>query len=166
MHILISKMGENNAVVASQKRLAALLGCHVNTIIRAVRDLEADRWIEVRQVGGTGTVNAYVINDRVAWHGPRQGIRHSWFSATVLLSDDEQPDRAVLDELPPLRKFPRVYPDEKQLPSGEGLPPPSSPALPGLEVDLPATATPERRGEPVTIGALVGRLVQDREPSE
>ncbi len=155
MHILISRMGENNAVVTSQKNLARLLGCHVNTIIRALRDLEADRWIEVRQIGGTGSINAYVVNDRVAWHGPRDGIRHSLFSATVLVSDDEQPDRHNLDELPPLRKFPRVYPDEKQLPSGPGLPPPSEPALPGLEADLPATAQPKRHGEPVAIGQLL-----------
>ncbi len=155
MHVLISRMGEHNAVVTSQKNLARLLGCHVNTIIRALRDLESDRWIEVRQIGGTGSINAYVVNDRVAWHGPRDGIRHSLFSATVLVSDDEQPDRHELDELPPLRKFPRLFPDERQLPTGEGLPPPSEQALPGLEADLPALVEPERQGEPVAIGQLL-----------
>jgi DNA-binding transcriptional MocR family regulator len=155
-------MGEHNAVVTSQKNLARLLGCHVNTIIRALRDLESDRWIEVRQIGGTGSINAYVVNDRVAWHGPRDGIRHSLFSATVLVSDDEQPDRHELDELPPLRKFPRLFPDEKQLPTGEGLPPPSEQALPGLEADLPALAEPERRGGPMAIGQLLKGIAPDQ----
>lgn len=41
--------------------------------------LAEDRWIEVRQIGENGTVNAYIVNDRVAWFGPRDGIRYSLF---------------------------------------------------------------------------------------
>ncbi len=162
MHILIANMGAENAVAVSQKNLARLLGCHVNTIIRALRDLEADRWIQVVQVGGTGSINAYVINDRVAWYGPRDGIRYSSFTATILASDDEQPDRHSLDEQLPLRKFPRLYPDEKQLPTGPGMPPPSEPALPGLDADLPALEEVARRSEPVAIGQLLKSIVPDQ----
>lgn len=140
MHLLLSRMGENNAVVISQKNLAKLMECHVNTVSNAIRDLVARQWIEVRQLGERGTVNAYIVNSRVAWYGPRDGIRHALFSASVVVSEDEQPDRADLDRLPPLRQIPRMYPDERQLPTGEGLPPPSEPSIPGLEPDLPSLA--------------------------
>src|SRR3546814_6297989 len=33
-------------------------------------------WIEVRRIGENGTVNAYVLNDRVVWSGPRVGLRY------------------------------------------------------------------------------------------
>lgn len=38
----------------------------------------------------------------------------------------------------PLRKLPRI--GEFQLPSGDGLPPPSQPFLDGFEPEIPATA--------------------------
>jgi len=141
MHILTSRVGENNAVIISQKNLMALTGASRRTVQRALSVLEDDRWIEIRQVGQNGTVNAYVINDRVAWSGKRDGIRYSLFSATVVLSDDEQPDQAELGEQDPLRKLPSLFGDERQLPSGEGLPPPSQPDFEGMEQDLPAKKT-------------------------
>lgn len=153
MHMLIAKMGENNAVVISQKNLARICGCHVNTVIKALKDLEADRWIEVVQVGGTGTINAYVVNDRIAWYGPRDKIRHSLFSATVVVAEDDQP--ALTDEQKPsLRQFPRLFPGEKQLPAGPGEPPPTSPPLPGFETDLPEM---KRSDDARPIGDLLGR---------
>ena len=108
--------------------------------------LTEDRWIELRQIGDRGTINAHVINDRVAWSGKRDGIRYSLFSAAVVLSDDEQPDREELDQLEPLRRIPSIYQGERQLPSGDGLPPPSEPSLPGMEPDLPATHAPRHDG--------------------
>lgn len=75
----------------------------------------------------------------MAWSGKRDGIRYSLFSAIVVLSEDEQPDRDQLGQQEPLRRVPSLFRDEKQLPSGDGLPPPAEPALPGMEVDLPAT---------------------------
>src|SRR3546814_6012979 len=84
-----------------------------------------------------GTVNAYVLNDRVVWSGPREGLRYSLFSATVVVSDSEQPDRDTLGKQEPLRRLPPI--GERQLPHGDGLPPPSRPFLDGIEPDLPAT---------------------------
>lgn len=140
MHLLTSRIGTNNAVVVSQKDLAALMGVKsVTTVKTALAVLEADRWIEVRQIGKNGTVNAYVINDRVAWSGKRDGIRYSLFSATVIAADEDQPDRAELGHQDPLRKVPSLFRDEYQLPDGHGLPPPSQPFLDGMEPDLPAT---------------------------
>ena len=143
MHLLVARMGEHNAVVVSQKTLAHLMDRHVNTVKNALRVLRDRRWIEIRQIGERGTVNAYIVNDRVAWVGKRDGIRYSLFSANVIVSDDEQPDRSELGVQEPLRPLPQLQPGEQQLPTGPGLPPPSEPALPGMEPDLPATSIPD-----------------------
>jgi len=96
--------------------------------------------LEIRQIGERGTVNAYVLNDRVVWSGPREGIRYSLFSAAVVVSDYEQPDQAELGQKPALRRLPSLFPGERQLPTGPGLDPPSEPALPGMEPDLPSAS--------------------------
>lgn len=140
MHLLVARVGEHNAVVVSQKTMAKIMDRHVNTVKTAFKTLRDRNWIEIRQVGERGTVNAYIVNDRVAWTGKRDGIRYSLFSAAVVLSDEEQPDRAQLGFQEPLRKVPSLLHGERQLPSGDGLPPPSEPSLPGMEPDLPTTA--------------------------
>lgn len=139
MHILTARIGEHNAVVVSQKTLAKLMKCSRRTVQRAVDVLVQDRWIELRQIGENGTVNAHIINDRVAWSGKRDGIRYSLFSAAVIVSDAEQPDRADIGHQEPLRKVPSLFRGEAQLPSGDGLPPPSQPFFDGMEPDLPST---------------------------
>ena len=139
MHILTARVGEHNAVVISQKTLRSLMGCSRPTVQRALDVLAQDKWIEIRQIGESGTVNAYVINDRVAWTRNRDGLRYSLFSAAVVVSEEEQRDREELGKLEPLRKVPSLFRDEAQLPSGPGLPPPSQPFLGGMEPDLPAT---------------------------
>lgn len=143
MHLLVARIGENNAVVISQKNLIRLMGASRPTVQRAVKKLRDDLWIEVRQIGDRGTTNAYVVNDRVAWLGRRDGIRYSLFSAAVVISDDEQPDAAELDRQEPLRQIPSIGRGEQQLPTGPGLPPPSEPTFPGMEVDLPAKSLPD-----------------------
>lgn len=146
MHVLTARVGENNAVVISQKNLARLVQGSERGVRDAIRLLCADRWLEIRQIGGRGTVNAHVINDRVAWSGARDGIRYSLFSATVIASSDEQPDAAELVHQEPLRRLPGLFRDEQQLPSGDGLPPPSQPSFPGMEPDLPATTHSDDAG--------------------
>jgi len=138
MHLLVSQLGEHNAVIISQKNLAKLVGVTDRTVRNSLKLLKNENWIDIRQIGQNGTVNAYVVNDRVAWTGKRDGIRYSLFSATVIASDDEQPDQNQLEHNQPLRKLPSLFHGERQLPSGDGLPPPSEPNLPGMEPDLPA----------------------------
>lgn len=145
MHVIVGNMERHNALVASIPNLQRLMGCSRNTVIRAVAVLRENNWIEVRQIGAAGTTNAYIVNDRVAWSGARNGIRYSLFSAAVLVSDDEQPDQAELSSQPPLERIPTMYPGERQLPTGPGLDPPTQPPLVGLEPDLPARI---RDGEP------------------
>lgn len=139
LHLLVARVGRHNAVIISQKTLAELMGRSRDTVKRAVMELRAGRWIEVRQIGDRGTVNAYILNDRVAWQGKRDGIRYSLFSAQVVVSEAEQPDE--IDEQPALRSVPTLYPGERQLPTGDGLPPPSEPSLPGFEPDLPSRSS-------------------------
>lgn len=111
MHILVARVGDNNAVVASQKTLGELMRKSRDTVKRAIATLKENNWIEVRQIGDRGTVNAYIINDRVAWSGPRGGIRYSLFSATVIASDEEQTDRDSLGRQASLRRAPALMLD-------------------------------------------------------
>jgi hypothetical protein len=145
LHLLAARVSEHNAVVVSQAALAKLMGVHINTIKRALEVLRAENWLEIRQIGASGSVNAYVLNDRAVWSQPRAGLRFSLFSANVVAIDDEQPDREELGQQEPLKRLPRT--GEAQLPAGPGLPPPSQPFFNGLEPDLPATGAPEEQSE-------------------
>lgn len=135
LHHLVAQMGHQNAVVVSQKTLAKLMGIHERTVRRAVADLVEDCWIQMVRIG-KGKEAAYVVNDRVAWGQPRDELRLSIFSATIV-ADIEDQDTAALEHSD-LRRIPSLFPSERQLPAGPGEPPPSQPALPGMEVDLPA----------------------------
>ena len=134
MHLLVAKMGHQNAVVVPQKVLAKLMGAHERTVQRAVADLVSDNWIEVIRLNGAGTICAYVVNDRVAWGQPRDQLRLSVFSAAVVADYDDQEDAKTGQSL---RQIPVLFSGERQLPSGPGEDPPAQPALDGLEHDLP-----------------------------
>jgi len=144
MHLLTARVGDNNAVVVSQKTLQELMQCSRPTVQRALNTLTQDRWIETHQIGESGTVNAYVLNDRVAWIKNRNGLRYSLFSATVIVSENEQPNDDLVENKEALRVLPKLFRDEAQLPHGEGLPPPSQPFLPDMEPDLPYTENPRQ----------------------
>lgn len=146
MHLIIAHMGRHNALVASQATLATMLGCTVRTIQRALEPLRDGHWLEVRSIGATGSASAYIVNSRVAWTGSRDGLRHSLFDATVLVSEVEQPDRDQLEHQEPLQRLPDLAPGEQQLPTGEGLPPVSQPSFLGLEPDLPARGAKQPKG--------------------
>ncbi len=135
MHILCANVGKYNSVVISQAELARLCDISIRSVKNAIAILKKNNWLEVRQLGSTSSVNAYIINDRVAWHGSRDGVRRSLFTATIVAVEDEQPDQDQLENQPPLRKLPKI--GERQLPTGPGLDPPSEPALPGMEPSLP-----------------------------
>ena len=143
LHLLAANVGENNAVVASQKVLAKLMGSSTSTVKRALKVLEEGNWIEVAQIGQSGTVNAYVVNSRVAWTEARDQLRYARLKADVLLTSDEQP-RPIGDDREPLHHLPRI--SEMQIPTGQGLPPPSEPPLPGMEPDLPSTPDRDKDG--------------------
>jgi hypothetical protein len=168
MHLLAARVGEFNAVVISQKTLAELAGASRRGVQNALKLLEQDQWIQLVRIGDTGSVNAHVINDRVIWSASRDKLRFSKFSAVVIASAQEQPNPDLLDSSDPLRSLPRE--DERQIPSGVGLPPPVEQSLPGMELDLPAS--PERSGidEPRSIAQIVKGIVPanavDRDPAQ
>ena len=137
LHVLAANVGDQNAIVASHKILARLMGASASTVKRALNTLSEGNWIEVHQIGASGTVNAYVLNSRVAWTEGRDRLRYARLKAEVLLAEDEQGAGALDAPKAALYSLPRI--GEIQIPSGNGLPPPSSPALPGMEPDLPAT---------------------------
>jgi len=136
MHFLVANMGREGALVASQPTLESITGMSVSTIKRAVAALVAGNWIEVRQVGGKGGANAYIVNERVAWTQARDKKHYALFSASVLLSEEEQRDG--IEAAPALRKFPLLKPGEIPLPSGIGAKPPVQTDIPGLEAKLPS----------------------------
>lgn len=140
-------------MVISQKNLARLVKGSERGVRNALQLLCDDHWIEIRQIGGRGTVNAHVINDRVAWSGKRDGIRYSLFSANVVLSDDEQPDVSEIGTQSPLRRLPMI--GENQLPAGPGLPPPSQPFLDDLAPELPAAGNPPEVSIPPEIAQAI-----------
>lgn len=135
LHHLISRMGQQNAVVVPQKLLAKIMGAHERTVQRALADLVAEQWVQVVKLNGPGTISAYVVNDRVAWGQPRDELRLSVFSAAVIANAEDQ-DPKTLEPLE-LRRIPLIFSSEMQSPTGSGLEPPSQPSLPGLELDLP-----------------------------
>lgn len=139
-HFLVANMEQSGAVVASYATLAKMSGMSVSTIRRAIDDLKAGRWIEVVQIGGKGGANAFVINSRVGWSQGRDKLHLAAFTARVIVDHDEQHS---IDDAP-LRRIPTLMPGEMQLPSGQGEDPPSQPAIPGLEPDLPSLTVQER----------------------
>jgi len=134
LHHLVAQMGHQNAVVIPQAVLAKLMNRSVDTVQRAVKDLVAGGWIQVVRLG-RGKEAAYVVNDRVAWGQPRDQLRLSVFSASVVADFDDQ-DEALLGH-GDLRRIPTLYPGELQLPTGPGEEPPSQPIFEGMEPDLP-----------------------------
>jgi hypothetical protein len=114
LHIIISNMGRHNAVVMSQAMLAKLARCSDRTVRRSLDVLRKGNWIEVRQMGPTGTVKVFIVNDRVAWAGSRDGIRYSMFGADIVVCDAEQPDATELGAQEPLQRVPTLFPGERQ----------------------------------------------------
>lgn len=134
MHLITARIGDHNAVVMSIPTIMSLMGASRPTVVRAINLLREDLWVQTVQIGGSGTANAYVVNDKVAWTGARDGIKFSLFSASVIVSSSDQTYQ--IDNQKPLRKLARI--GELQMPTGGGLPPPSQPFLEGFEPEIPS----------------------------
>jgi hypothetical protein len=131
MHRFVALMGHQNAVVVSQKTLAKVMGCTDRTIRSALADLVRERWVQVVQLGASGTVNAYVVNSNVAWGEKRdQRGRLAVFSAVVVGDLEDQPANAL--EAAALRRVPVIFPPERALVIGDGEPG-AQIALPGMD---------------------------------
>lgn len=118
VHLLTSMLDKDaQGVVISQKLMAKVLGCHVNTVKRSVEHLKKNGWVQVVQVGSTGTSNAYVLNAAVAWVKGREDMRLGCFRARVVADAAEQDEETLA--VTNLRKIPVAYPPETVLPVGE-----------------------------------------------
>jgi len=162
LHHLVAQMGNQNAVVISQKLLSKLLGVSDRTIRTAISALVAENWIQAVRIG-RGKESAYVVNDRVAWGQPRDQLRLSVFSAAIVADFDEQ-DEGLLGH-GDLRRIPTIFPGERQLPTGPGEAPPSQPFIGGMEPDLPARKIDPETGEilqPLTEAQQLENLGQQR----
>lgn len=121
MHILCAHVGEFNAVAIAQPLLAKMMGCTERTVRNALAPLVEGNWIQVVQMGARGTVNAYVINDRVAWTRNRDERKsYSLFSAMIVADAADQTPETL--DGPALRRLPMIYPPEQALPTGPGEP--------------------------------------------
>ena len=128
---LVSMMGHQNAVVISQETLAQMMNIHVRTVMRALKLLADENWIQIVRFGARNTVNAYVVNANVAWGESRDQIgRLSVFTATVIASSNDQDAQTLSNR--ELRKLPIIYPPEEVLPHGDGEPG-AQIAFPGME---------------------------------
>lgn len=139
MHILVANLDKQNAVVVNQKTLAKMAGLSERTVRNALIVLKNESFIDIIRLNGPGTVNAYVLNDRVVWTGKSSDKVHlSLFSASII-ADAEFQDEETLENSHKhkLRQLPWI--GEIQLPHGEGEPPVSQRLLDGMEPDLPAT---------------------------
>ena len=105
LHFLAGGVGNQNAVVISQKAIAKVLGLSDRTIIRAVQELVEGNWIQVVRLGA-GRECAYVLNDRVAWADKRENLRFSRFTAEVIADAEDQPAETL--EGPELRQIPAM----------------------------------------------------------
>ncbi len=145
MHRLVAMMGHQNAVVISQKTIAKLMKCSVDTVQRAIKALERGNWIQAVRLNGPGTVSAYVVNANVAWGESRDQIgRLAVFTASVVADAADQPEGQL--ERSDLRKIPLIYPPEQALPVGEGEPG-GQPSFEGFEPVIVGAPRPEPQFE-------------------
>lgn len=141
LHLLVANMDKKSAIVVSQKVLAEMMKCSLNSVKRAIVPLQQGNWIDVVRVGsGRGGVNAYLVNRRVAWADKRDNQQYAVFDARIITSASEQ-DGDYFDRHEPLKQLPNF--GEFPIPMGDGMPPPNQPAIEGLEPDLPAIGSDE-----------------------
>jgi hypothetical protein len=87
MNYFYDRMGRGNALMVSNKKMAALLNCSTRTVITITKMLEEKQYIRIVKIG---TANAYIVNADVAWKTGRDGKHGAIFNATVVADWDEQ----------------------------------------------------------------------------
>ena len=123
---MLNNMSRSNALVVSQKAIAAELGLSLKSIGNSVKILTDHNFIQTIKVGNT---SVYVVNSRVAWQGER-GARYAAFGADVIAIESEQ--TTDLDDKRPLKSVPKLHEGERLLVSNEEIDPPDQ-----QEMELP-----------------------------
>lgn len=105
LFLFAEKMNKQNAVIMSVKTIMQITDKSRATVMRAIKRLRDERWIQVVKVS---TANAYVLNNVVFWSDYAYR-RYATFSATIVASQDEQVENW---EGIQLKHFPFVIRDE------------------------------------------------------
>lgn len=105
LYVLLERINERNALVASNATLCKLTGKSRATITRALAELRSRNYIETLRAGNLTVI---VVNQRVAWTTDTalRG-RLAVFDARVIVSEDEQ-DNPRLGREPELMRLPPV----------------------------------------------------------
>jgi DNA-binding transcriptional MocR family regulator len=123
---MLNNMSRSNALVVSQKAIAAELGLSLKSIGNSIKLLTEHHFIQAIKVGNT---SVYVVNSKVAWQGER-GARYAAFGADVVAIESEQ--GFDLDDLEPLKSVPKLHQGERLMVGNEAIDPPDQ-----GELDLP-----------------------------
>jgi len=116
------KMNKQNGIVISQQALCQLLNVSRPTVHKALNLLEDERWIKTLKIG---TANAYIVNEKVFWTADTQKRKYAVFSATVIVSEEEQNMSAEDWDAIEARHFPFIdTKDERPILGNDNLPPP------------------------------------------
>ena len=115
---LVNNMGRDNALIVSQKAIAAALGLSLKSVGNSVKLLDQHHFIEAIKVGN---MTVYKVNSRVAWQGNR-GARFAHFGAEVIALENEQD--GPIDDRPPLKSVPVLSDGERLLIGNESTDPP------------------------------------------
>lgn len=104
LYVLLERMNQRNALVASQGTLSKITGQSRSTIQRALAELKKRNYIEIVRAGN---VSVIVVNKRVAWTTDTAlRERLAVFDAQVIVSEGEQYQSDRLDNEPPLVQLP------------------------------------------------------------
>ena len=91
LYYLVEKMGKlSNAVVCSYAVLQEITDTSRSTVARAIKVLKEDNWIDSVKIG---SANAYAVNERIFWQAGNNQRHHAIFSATVVATKTEQPQK-------------------------------------------------------------------------
>lgn len=87
LHFMVSKLARGTTgVIISAPAMARQIGISERSVKSAVKLLEEMKFVQILKSGNT---NAYIINSRVAWQGPR-GFRYASFNAQIMVDELEQ----------------------------------------------------------------------------
>jgi len=84
---LANNMDNYNAVIVSYATMMGIFDVSRMTLYRAIKTLADGNYLRIYK---TGTANVYALNDTMVWNSWGSNKQYSKFSASVIISEDEQ----------------------------------------------------------------------------
>lgn len=156
--IRLMEPGSAGVVVISRQSMAELLGVSLPTVQRALKTLIEGHYVQRIKIG---SAYAIAVNKAVAWVGPRGGMDHAVFTATVVASRSEQDALSLAPG--ELKQLPIAHPSESILAVGNDPEPPFQPGLDGVTPPVALTGDAADRAELEQRGQR--RLIGDADAS-